>query len=113
MEQMIATKEREEKTTTTTRCKINISIVLSLLHTGIYLDIIDSLCYPLPEHPHRLHVFSVTTRTGDTYCCQVRCTLSAVSGRTPFAFSHPIKPNWIIGFAISIAIIPRKQPNTR
>jgi hypothetical protein len=35
------------------------------------LDIVESLCYPLPEHPHRQHVFSLTTRTGDTYCFQV------------------------------------------
>ncbi|CAF0933766.1 unnamed protein product [Rotaria sordida] len=36
----------------------------------ITINIIESLCYPLPEHPHRQHVFSLTTRTGDTYCFQ-------------------------------------------
>lgn len=35
------------------------------------LGIVESLCYPLPEHPHRQHVFSLTTRIGDTYCFQV------------------------------------------
>ncbi|UJR25261.1 hypothetical protein I4U23_006613 [Adineta vaga] len=34
------------------------------------LSIVDNLCYPLPEHPHRQHVFSLTTYTGDTYCLQ-------------------------------------------
>ncbi|CAF1653465.1 unnamed protein product, partial [Adineta ricciae] len=34
------------------------------------LNIVDSLCYPLPEHPNRQHVFSLTTHTGDTYCLQ-------------------------------------------
>lgn len=37
----------------------------------IFLDIAESLCYPLPEHPNRQHVFSLTTYTGDTYCFQV------------------------------------------
>ncbi|CAF3358354.1 unnamed protein product [Rotaria sp. Silwood1] len=36
----------------------------------ITINIIESLCYPLPEHPHRQHVFSLTTHTGDTYCFQ-------------------------------------------
>ena len=34
------------------------------------LDLTDSLCYPLPEHPHRQHVFNLTVSTGDTYCVQ-------------------------------------------
>ncbi|CAF3588971.1 unnamed protein product [Adineta steineri] len=32
--------------------------------------IVESLCYPLPEHPYRQHVFNLTTLTGDTYCLQ-------------------------------------------
>lgn len=36
----------------------------------LIISIIECLCYPLPEHPTRQHVFSLTTRTGDTYCLQ-------------------------------------------
>ncbi|CAF3108847.1 unnamed protein product [Rotaria socialis] len=36
----------------------------------ITINIIESLCCPLPEHPNRQHVFSLTTHTGDTYCFQ-------------------------------------------
>lgn len=56
--------------------------------TRLRLGIVESLCYPLPEHPHRQHVFSLTTRFADTFCCQVN----------PSAFVH-----WSFTFVVRLA----------
>ena len=62
-------------------------------------DVIDSLCYPTPEYPHRQHVFSLTLSTGEIYCVQVeRNPFVSSTHRLCSLFRRRIKPIWINGF---------------